>query len=52
MSMTSIRNNNVSMFSRFMDTFPERVHDVDIKKQIQSSIKPNRASLEDIGYGG
>lgn len=52
MSMTSTRNNNVSMFIRLMDTFSECVHAVDMKKQVQSSMKPNRASLEDIGYGG
>ena len=32
MSMTSTRKNNVSMFVRFMDTFAERVHAVDMKK--------------------
>jgi len=32
MSMTSIRKNNVSMFVRFMDTFFERVHVVNMKK--------------------
>lgn len=51
MSMTSTRNNNVSMYIRFMDTFSERVHAVDLKKQIESSIKPTRANLGDIGYG-
>jgi len=51
MSMTSTRNNNVSMFIYFMDTFSERVHAADMKKQVQSSIKPNRVSMEAIGYG-
>jgi hypothetical protein len=52
LSMTSTRNNNMSTFCHFMDTFYECVHAVDMKKQVQSFIKPSRASLEDIGYGG
>jgi len=52
MTMTSTRNNNVSLFYHFMDTFSGRVHGVDMKEQTQSSMKPNRVSLEDIDYGG
>ena len=39
------------MYIRFMDTLSGCVHDVDMRKQFQFSIKPNRAILEDIEYG-
>ena len=49
MSMTSTRNNNVSMSICFVDTFPERVHTVDMNEQTLSITKPHRINLEDIG---
>lgn len=61
MSMTSTRNNNVSIFVNIMDTFSERIHDVDMKEQITGIVKPGRTSLtylcilcrqEDISYDG
>jgi len=51
LSMTSTRNHNVSLLCHFMDTFSGGVHGVDIRKQFQYSKKPDRSTLEDIGYG-
>lgn len=52
MSMTSTRNNNVSMYILFMDTFSERVHAGDMKQQAQTTERPGQTSLEDVGHGG
>ena len=40
------------MFIRFMDTFYECVHAVDMKEQTQTTARPGQTSLEGIGYGG
>ena len=55
MSMTSTRNNNVSMFIRYMDTFSERVHAVDMKERSQSAMTLDaeiNTKLQEIRYGG
>ena len=52
MTMTSTRNNNVSLFYHFMDTFPGRVHAGDMKGQAQTTERLGYTRLEDIGHGG
>ena len=52
LSITSTRNHNVFLFCHFMDTFPGRLHAVDMKEQIPSAAIPGWTNLEGIGYGG
>jgi hypothetical protein len=45
MSVTATRNNNVSLFVHFMDTFSERVHAADMKEHDTSLIRRNPVTL-------
>jgi hypothetical protein len=54
MSMTSTRNNNMSMYCHFMDTFGKRVHDVDMNERAHATTKLDAAitdNLKELGYG-
>ncbi len=52
--MKSTRNNNVSLFRYFMDTYSEHVHAVDMKEQVQNianTSQLHKQSCEFIDFG-